>query len=110
LEGWPDAYADPEILSSFMRGQAKLAAILAEREDARASFMSKDGLDVGFSDKWRETVQEEGFAERIANKYGLEWVPIETVDASTLKGVPDVNTPTQKEIEIGNRLTSRGSR
>ena len=110
LEGWPSAYADPDTLASFMRGQAKLAAILAEREDARAAFMSKDGLDVGFSDKWRESVQEEGFSERIANKYGLEWTPIETVDASTLQGVPDVNTPTQREIELGNRLTSRGSR
>jgi len=110
LEGWPSAYADADTLSSFMRGQAKLAAILAEREDARASFMAKDGLDVGFSDNWRETVQEEGFSERIANKYGLEWNPIETVDASTLKGVTDVTTPTQKEVELGKRLTSRGLR
>ena len=111
LKGWPDAFGDPEILSSFMRGQAKLAAVLAEREDARAEFMASNrGLDTGFQQKWREDVQKEGFSESIANKYGLEWVPIETVDASTLKGVPDVNTPTQKEIEIGNRLTSRGSR
>jgi len=110
LEGWPSAYADPDTLASFMRGQAKLAAILAEREDARAAFMSKDGLDVGFSDKWRESVQEEGFSERIANKYGLEWMPVETVDASTLQGVPDVNTPTQQEIDLGNRVIAAQAR
>lgn len=110
LEGYPTSRYSAEQLSSFLRGQAKLAAIAAEREDARAEYMSKDGLDVGFSDKWAETVQQEGFEEKVANKYGLTWTPVETVDASTLQGVPDVNTPTQREIELGNRLTSRGSR
>ena len=110
LKGYPNTSYNAEQLSSFLRGQAKLAAILAEREDARAEYMSKDGLDVGFSNKWSETLQEKGFDERIAKKYGLEWTPSEAVDASTLQGVPDVNTPTQREIELGNRLTSRGSR
>lgn len=111
LKGYPNTSYNAEQLSSFLRGQAKLAAILAEREDARAEYMmTKDGLDVGFSNKWSESLQEKGFDEKIAKKYGLTWTPIETVDASTLQGVPDVNTPTQKEIEIGNRLTSRGSR
>ena len=110
LKGYPNTSYNAEQLSSFLRGQAKLAAILAEREDARAEYMSKDGLDVGFSNKWSETLQEKGFDERIAKKYGLEWTPSETVDASTLEGVPGVNTPTKEELELGNRLTSRGSR
>ena len=111
LSGWPTDKYNAEQLSSFMRGQAKLAAILAEREDARASFMAnKKGLDVGFSDNWAETLQQKGFDEKIAKKYGLTWIPIETVDASTLQGVPGVNEPTQSEIKLGNRIIAAQSR
>jgi len=110
LKGYPNTSYNAEQLSSFLRGQAKLAAILAEREDARAEYMTKDGLDVGFSNKWSETLQEKGFDEKIAKKYGLKWIPIETVDASTLQGVPDVNEPTQREIELGNKIIAAQSR
>ena len=110
LKGYPDTSYNAEQLSSFLRGQAKLAAILAEREDARAEYMSKDGLDVGFSNKWSETLQEKGFDERIAKKYGLEWTPSETVDASTLEGVPGVREPTQREIELGDRIIAAQAR
>lgn len=111
LKGYPNTSYNAEQLSSFLRGQAKLAAILAEREDARAEYMmTKDGLDVGFSNKWSESLQEKGFDEKIAKKYGLTWTPIETVDASTLQGVPDVNEPTQREIELGNKIIAAQSR
>lgn len=111
LEGFPTSTYNAEELSSFLRGQAKLAAILSEREEARASYMAdNDGLDSGFSDKWAKTLQEEDFAEKLANKHNLEWIPIETIDASTLTGVPGAGQTTQKEEDIGSKIQKATSR
>lgn len=111
LEGYPTSRYSAEQLSSFLRGQAKLAAIAAEREDARAEYMSKDGLDVGFSDKWAETVQQEGFEEKVAKKYGLTWTPVEVIDASGLKGLEGVSEETAaRREETGNRIAAAVAR
>ena len=111
LEGYPKSSYNAEQLSSFLRGQAKLAAIAAEREDARAEYMSKDGLDVGFSDKWAETLQQEGFEEKVANKYGLTWTPVEVIDASGLKGLEGVSEETAaRREETGKRVAAAMSR
>jgi hypothetical protein len=107
LEGYPTSRYSAEELSSFLRGQAKLAAIAAEREDARAAYMSKDGLDVGFSDKWAETLQQEGFEEKVAKKYGLTWTPQEVYDASGLQGLDGMSTETAaRQEDTGNRIAS----
>jgi hypothetical protein len=111
LEGYPTSRYSAEELSSFLRGQAKLAAVAAEREDARAEYMSKDGLDVGFSDKWAETLQQEGFDEKVAKKYGLTWTPVEVIDASGLKGLEGVSEETAaRREETGNRIAAAMSR
>ena len=112
LEGYPTSRYSAEELSSFLRGQAKLAAIAAEREDARAAYMSKDGLDVGFSDKWAETLQQEGFEEKVAKKYGLTWTPQEVYDASGLKGLEGVSTETaaRQGDRIAAAISRQGSR
>ena len=112
LEGYPTSRYSAEQLSSFLRGQAKLAAIAAEREDARAAYMSKDGLDVGFSDKWAETLQQEGFEEKVAKKYGLTWIPAEVYDASGLKGLDGMSTETaaRQGDRIAAAISRQGSR
>lgn len=111
LEGYPTSRYSAEELSSFLRGQAKLAAVAAEREDARAEYMSKDGLDVGFSDKWAETLQQEGFDEKVAKKYGLTWTPVEVIDASGLKGLEGVSEETTaRREETGNRIAAAVAR
>ena len=111
LEGYPTSRYSAEELSSFLRGQAKLAAVAAEREDARAEYMSKDGLDVGFSDKWAETLQQEGFDEKVAKKYGLTWTPVEVIDASGLKGLEGVSEETAaRREETGNRIAAAVAR
>lgn len=112
LSGYPTDRYNAEQLSSFLRGQAKLAAIAAEREDARAEYMSKDGLDVGFSNKWAETLQQEGFDEKVAKKYGLTWTPAEVYDASGLKGLEGVSTETaaRQGDRIAAAISRQGSR
>ena len=111
LSGYPTERYNAEQLSSFLRGQAKLAALAAEREDARAEYMSKDGLDVGFADKWAETLQQEGFEEKVAKKYGLTWTPAEVIDASGLKGLEGVSEETAaRREETGNRIAAAMSR
>ena len=73
--------------------------------------MSKDGLDVGFSDKWAETLQQEGFDEKVAKKYGLTWTPVEVIDASGLKGLEGVSEETAaRREETGNRIAAAVAR
>lgn len=115
LSGYPTDRYNAEQLSSFLRGQAKLAAIAAEREDARAEYMTTNenrGLDVGFSAKWAETLQQEGFDEKVAKKYGLTWIPAEVYDASGLKGLEGVSTETaaRQGDRIAAAISRQGSR
>ena len=77
MRGWPDATYDAATIASFLKGQAKLAAIAAEKENARSKWLTdKKGDDSGFLDDWRKKVKEEGFEDRIMEIYDFEFVPV----------------------------------
>ena len=77
MRGWPDATYDAATIASFLKGQAKLAAIAAEKENARSKWLTdKKGDDSGFLDDWRKKVKEEGFEDRIMEMYDFEFVPV----------------------------------
>ena len=79
MSGYPDASWSGEKIEQFMRGMAKVSALRAEQENARANYMlANQGLDVGFSDEWLETQNGIGFDKFLAEKYKLEWVPDES--------------------------------
>lgn len=79
MSGYPDASWSGEKIEQFMRGMAKVSALRAEQEKARATYMlANQGLDVGFSDEWFETQNGIGFDKFLAEKYKLEWVPDES--------------------------------
>lgn len=61
-----------EEIEQFLRGQAKLAAYAAEREDAKATWMEENqGSLAGFNSFWRDTINQEGYKEEIRQKYNL---------------------------------------
>lgn len=81
-----------EQVSSFLRGQAKLAAYDAERENARALYLeANDGQDAGFTGEWEKTINSEGYAGTVRTKYGLPAynIPEEpvTYDGAVMEGI-----------------------
>ena len=77
-ESWPSSYANPEMLASFMRGQAKIAAYAAAAEQARADYIADPanrGTDAGFAAKWSEMTtgaNEASFKTKLGERYGLD--------------------------------------
>ena len=77
-ESWPSSYANPEMLASFMRGQAKIAAYAAAAEQARADYIANpdnNGTDAGFAAKWSEMTtgaNEASFKTKLGETYGLD--------------------------------------
>lgn len=58
-----------------MRGMAKLAAITAERESARAIHLAENaGLDHKFAAEWEATMTP-AWEESLAKEYDLTWKP-----------------------------------
>lgn len=81
-----------EQISSFLRGQAKLAAYDAERENARSKHLKEnDGEDADFIDEWDKKIKSEGYAAEVRKKYGLPAynIPEEplTYDGAVMEGV-----------------------
>jgi hypothetical protein len=81
-----------EQVSSFLRGQAKLAAYDAERENARALYLeANDGQDAGFRGEWEKTINSEGYAGKVRTKYELPAynIPEEpvTYDGAVMEGI-----------------------
>jgi len=78
---FPTSTDNPEYLAQYLRGKAKLSAIKAEKEYAKAAYMQKnDGLSVGFREHWEAITAEEGFMEKIAKDYDFEWLTPEVVE------------------------------
>lgn len=70
-----------EEIEQFLRGQAKLAAYAAEREDAKATWMAENrGSLAGFNSFWRDTINQEGYKEEIRQKYNLPAYDIQPPD------------------------------
>jgi hypothetical protein len=75
MSGFPSATADPEYIAQYMRGMAKLAAITAERESARAIHLAENaGLDHKFAAEWEATMTP-AWEESLAKEYDLTWKP-----------------------------------
>jgi hypothetical protein len=75
MSGFPSATADPEYIAQYMRGMAKLAAITAERESARAIHLAENaGLDHKFAAVWEATMTP-AWEESLAKEYDLTWKP-----------------------------------
>ena len=70
--GYMNPSWNAEEIEMFLRGQAKLAAYAAEREDAKATWIEKNaGSLAGFNTAWRETIEGEGYKDMIRDKYNL---------------------------------------
>ena len=72
-KGWPSEFTNPESLSRFLRGSAKLAAIASEQAQQKAQWINQTKNLVGFSNEWRRYTQSENFGRDIASKYNLAW-------------------------------------
>ena len=74
MSGWPPENAKADYLAQFMRGQAKLAAISAEMNSAKSSYISSNnGNLAGFVEYWGETSSGEDFIKGIEEKYGISF-------------------------------------
>ncbi len=92
--GYMNPKWNAEEIEMFLRGQAKLAAYAAEREDAKATWIENNaGSLAGFNTAWRETIESEGYKETIRSKYNLPAydIPLPDVDFNPDK-VPKENT------------------
>ena len=70
--GYMNPKWNAEQIEMFLRGQAKLAAYAAEREDAKATWIENNaGSLAGFNTSWRETINSEGYKEMIRDRYNL---------------------------------------
>lgn len=82
MKGWPDEYYDAKQIASFLKGQAKLAAIAAEKENEKAKYLrDKKGDSAGFLDHWRKKIKEEGFEQNIMSTYDFKFEPIPQISA-----------------------------
>ncbi len=103
--GYMNPSWNAEEIEMFLRGQAKLAAFAAEREDAKASWMEENqGSLAGFNTFWRETIENEGYKETIRDRYNL---PAYDIPLPDVEFNPNL-VPTGEPIE--RTLTKRGFR
>ncbi len=72
MSGWPSDTANANYLSAFMRGQAKLAALSAEMNSVKASYISSNnGNLAGFVEYWDKTSSDENFIKGVEDKYKI---------------------------------------
>lgn len=113
MRGWPDATYDSETIASFLKGQAKLAAIAAEKENARSKWLTdKKGDDSGFLDDWRKKVKEKGFEDRIMEIYDFEFVPVTEISQEEFlrKKIEEENKRAAEPSAIARARAARGVR
>jgi len=102
MKGFPTKFWKPSEISSYLKGQAKLAALVAEGENARAKWLSENGGDdSGFADYWEKEQGSDEFTEMLGTKYGLVWEKAPEVDGSTFT-VPSRRSVRQIRREIYN--------
>lgn len=110
MKGWPDEYYNAEAIASFLRGQAKLAAIAAEKENEKAKYLRDNkGDSAGFLDHWRKKIKEEGFEQNIMSVYDFKFEPIPQISADDFFNKPsNTETPQQPPQQQPRQLTGRG--
>ena len=73
-EGFPNSSWSPKEIEKFLRAVAKVSAYDAEKNAFRAKYArDKGGIETGFTDAWREKINEPGYKEAVAGKYGFEY-------------------------------------
>lgn len=103
--GYMNPSWNAEEIEMFLRGQAKLAAYAAEREDAKATWMEENrGSLAGFNSFWRDTIEQEGYKEEIRNRYNLPAYDIPLPDVEFNPSLVPTGEPKEKT------LTRRGFR
>ena len=71
--GFMNASWNAEQIAQFLRGQAKLSAFLAERENMKAQWIDDNsGSTAGFNEAWDVKRKEEGYKEQVQGKYGFK--------------------------------------
>ena len=87
-KGFPDSSWNPKEIEKFLRAMAKISAYDAEKNAFRAKYArDNDGIETGFTDAWRQQINEPGYKEAVAGKYGFEYdIPTqqETFDADEM--------------------------
>jgi hypothetical protein len=71
----PDEFNDPELINSWLRGQAKMAAMAAEYNLFKADYLNKNQNPAGLSRAWEEQRNAPGYRENIESKYGFKFNP-----------------------------------
>ncbi len=73
-KGFPDSSWSPKEIERFLRAVAKVSAYDAERNSFRAKYAEeRGGVETGFTDAWREKINEPGYKESVAGRYGFEY-------------------------------------
>jgi hypothetical protein len=72
--GFPNSSWNPKEIERFLRAVAKISAYDAEKNAFRAKYTEDNGgLETGFTDAWRQQINEPGYKESVAGKYGFEY-------------------------------------
>ena len=86
MRGWPPENANADYLAKFMRGQAKLAAISAEMNSAKSSYISSNnGNLAGFVDYWGGISSGEDFIKGIEEKYAISFAEQSPEDENAVR-------------------------
>ena len=73
-KGFPDSSWNPKEIEKFLRAMAKISAYDAEKNAFRAKYTEDNGgIETGFTDAWRQQINEPGYKEAVAGKYGFEY-------------------------------------
>jgi hypothetical protein len=89
LSGFLPATANPEQISSFMRGMAKISDISSKKEFMRAIHLTENkGLDSKFQEEWEAYLETDEFKDYL-NKRGHS---IDTEKSTSTLGAPVSNT------------------
>ena len=73
-KGFPDSSWNPKEIEKFLRAMSKISAYDAEKNAFRARYArDNDGIETGFTDAWRQQINEPGYKEAVAGKYGFEY-------------------------------------
>ena len=75
LSTTPDEFNDPAQIASWLRGQAKMAAMTAEYNLFKADYLNKNQGAAGLSRAWETQRSAPGFRESIESKYGFQFNP-----------------------------------
>ena len=82
---------NPDQIAQFLRGQAKLSAFLAERENMKAQWIDdKGGSTAGFNEAWAEMNKQDAYKESIRAKYNLPAYKIPLPDVEFVADVEEL--------------------